>query len=258
MEYAATFGHRVWLRAEDPYLGRMGIAHDGEIASRLGLSGVPVTAETVALSTIFALARETGAHVHVCRLSSAQGVAMVRAAKEEGVPVTCDVAVHHLHLCDIDIGWFDTRCRLVPPLRSSRDRAALRQGLADGTIDLVCSDHTPVDDDGKQVPFGEAEPGATALELLLPLVLSWAAREDVPLAAALSRITAHPAQVLGMNAGDLAVGSAADLCVFALDAPWVVEAKALRSQSKNTPFLGHEVLGKVRYTIVGGQIVFES
>src|SRR5215467_6962403 len=164
MQYAATFGHRVWLRPQDPYLAKGGVAHDGEVATRLGLAAIPPAAETIALATIFALVRLTGVRVHLCRLSTAEGVAMVRDAKAEGLPVTCDVAVHHLHLCDIDIGWFDSQCRLIPPLRSTRDRAALRAGLADGTIDLICSDHAPVDDDGKQLPFAEAEPGATGLE----------------------------------------------------------------------------------------------
>jgi dihydroorotase len=172
--------------------------------------------------------------------------------------VTCDVAVHHLHLCDVDIGWFDAQCRLVPPLRSTRDRAALRAGLADGTIDLVCSDHTPVDDDGKQLPFAEAEPGATGLELLLPLTLKWAAADKVGLPAALARITVAPAVILCIDAGHLAVGHAADVCIFDPDVHWLVEPKALKSQGKNTPFLGLEVPGKVRMTLVDGQVVGES
>jgi dihydroorotase len=258
MQYAATFGHRVWLRPEDPHLGKSGVAHDGEVATRLGLAAIPSAAETIALAMILALVRETGVHVHVCRLSTAEAVAMMRAAKKEGLPVTCDVAVHHLHLCDVDIGWFDAQCRLVPPLRGTRDRAALRAGLADGTIDLVCSDHTPVDDDAKQLPFGEAEPGATGLELLLPLTLKWAAEEKVPLSAALGRVTAMPAAILGVAGGHLAVGQPADVCLFDPLAHWLVEPRALKSQGKNTPFLGLEVPGKVRTTLVGGQIVYES
>jgi dihydroorotase len=258
MQYAATFGHRVWLRPQDPYLARGGVAHDGEVATRLGLPAIPAAAETIALATIFALVRETGVHVHVARLSTAEGVDLVRAAKAERLPVTCDVAVHHLHLCDVDIGWFDPQAHLVPPLRGTRDRAALRAGLADGTIDLVCSDHTPVDDDAKQLPFGEAEPGATALELLLPLTLKWAAREDVKLGDALARITLHPARVLGIDAGHLGVGHAADVCIFDPSEHWTVEPRALRSQGKNTPFLGLEVPGRVRATLVAGQVVFEA
>jgi len=188
MQYAATFGHAVWLRAEEPHLARGGVAHEGEVATRLGLPSIPAMAETIALSTIFALARETRVRLHLCRLSTAEGVAMVAAAKDEGLPVTCDVSAHHLHLCDVDIGWFDSAAHLRPPLRGVRDRIALRAGVADGTIDAVCSDHAPVDDDAKQLPFGEAEPGATGLELLLPLVLKWAQEQRVGLANALARI----------------------------------------------------------------------
>jgi len=255
MQYAATFGHRVWLRAQDPHLARGGVAHDGEVATRLGLTAIPVAAETIALATIFALIRETGVRVHLCRLSSAEGVAMVRAAKREGLPVTCDVAIHHLHLCDVDIGWFDAQAHLVPPLRGTRDRAALRAGVVDGTVDTVCSDHTPVDDDGKQLPFAEAEPGATGLELLLPLTLKWAEEERVDLPAALAKITRAPAELLGIAAGALAVGGAADVCVFDPQAHWTVSARTIRSQGRNTPFLGLEVPGQVRYTLVNGVVV---
>jgi len=258
MQYAATFGHRVWLRAQDAHLGKGGVAHDGEVSTRLGLPAIPAAAETIALASILALVRSTGVRVHICRLSTAEGVAMLRAAKEDGLPVTCDVAVHHLHLCDVDIGWFDPQCRLIPPLRGTRDRAALRAGLADGTIDLACSDHTPVDDDGKQVPFGEAEPGATGLELLLPLTLKWAQEDGIALPEALARITAQPAAVLGSNAGHLGVAAAADICIFDPARYWRVEPSALKSQGKNTPFVGLEVCGKVLITIVAGQVVHET
>ena len=258
MQYASTFGYALWLRPQDPHLGRNGIAHDGEIATRLGLAGIPSIAETIALANILALVRDTGVRVHVTRLSSAESVALVRAAKREGLAVTADVAIHHLHLCDVDIGWFDSHARLVPPLRTTRDRAALRAGVMDGTIDVVCSDHAPVDDDAKQVPFGEAEPGATGLELLLPLTLKWAKEEGVPLAKAIAGITIEPARVMGIDAGSLATGRAADVCVFDPESWWKVERGALRSQGKNTPFLGLEVPGRVRYTIVGGHVVHES
>jgi dihydroorotase len=258
MQYASTFGYRVWLRPHDSHLGRGGVAHDGEVATRLGLPGIPAAAETIALMTILALVRETGVRVHLCRLSTAEGVAMVRVAKKEGLAVSCDVSVHHLHLCDVDIGWFDANAHLVPPLRSTRDRAALRAGVADGTIDLICSDHAPVDDDGKLVPFGESEPGATGLELLLPLTLKWATEDKVPLPAALARITSEPAKLLGVDAGTLSVGSAADICIFDPERYWTVERSALQSQGKNTSFLGMEVPGKVAYTLVGGSLVYEA
>jgi dihydroorotase len=258
LQYAGTFGHRVWLRPQDPYLAQGGVAHDGEVATRLGLPGIPVVAETIALAKIFGLVRATGVGVHLCRLSSAEGVAMVRAAKAEGLPVTCDVDAHHLHLCDVDVGWFDPLANLVPPLRSVGDRAALRRGVADGTLDAICSDHAPVDDDGKQMPFGEAEPGATALELLLPLTLAWARADRVPLVDALARITILPATILRIAPPSLAEGSVADLCIFDPDAPWVVQRDALASQGKNTPFLGHELIGRVRATLREGRVVYEA
>ena len=258
LQYAATFGYRVWLRPQDVHLARGGVAHDGEVATRLGLPAIPGFAETIALDAIFELVRATGVHVHLARLSTHDGVARMRAAKKAGLPVTCDVAIHHVHLCDVDIGWFNAHCHLVPPLRGTRDRAALRAGLVDGTVDLICSDHTTVDDDAKQLPFAEAEPGATALELLLPLTLQWAKEEKLPLSAALERITAAPARVLGLDAGHLAPGADADVCVFDPDLHWVVAPSALRSQGKNTPFLGLELSGKVRYTLVGGQVVHEG
>jgi dihydroorotase len=258
LQYAGTFGHRVWLRPQDPHLGRGGVAHDGEVATRLGLPAIPVSAETIALATIFALVRETGVGVHLCRLSSARGVAMVRDAKADGLPITCDVDAHHLHLCDVDIGWFDAHANLMPPLRTTRDRDALRAGVADGTIDAVCSDHAPVDDDDKQVPFGEAEPGATALELLLPLTLKWAAESSLPLSRAVAAITTAPAAILGIAPPALRAGDVADLAVFDPAQSWVVRRDALRSQGKNTPYLGIEVQGRVRYTLLAGHVVHEA
>jgi dihydroorotase len=252
MQYAATFGHRVWLRPQDPHLSKSGVAHDGEVATRLGLPAIPAAAETIAIATIFALIRETGVNVHLCRLSTAEGVAMVRAAKQEGLPITCDVAVHHLHLCDVDIGWFDAQAHVMPPFRSTRDRAALRAGLADGTIDVICSDHTPVDDDGKQLPFAEAEVGVTGLELLLPLTLKWAAEERIGLPAALAKITRAPAALLGIDGGTLAIGHPADVCIFDPAAHWVVDRSSLKSQGKNTPFVGLEVPGHVKYALIDG------
>ena len=258
LQYAGTFGHRVWLRPQDPYLAQGGVAHDGEVATRLGLPGIPTAAETIALAKIFGLIRGTGFGVHLCRLSSAGGVAMVRAAKAEGLPITCDVDVHHLHLCDVDIGWFDPQAHLVPPLRGVGDRDALSSGVADGTIDAICSDHAPVDDDGKQMPFGESEPGASALELLLPLTLRWAGAANLSLVDALSTITTRPAAILGVEAPSLAMGASADICVFDPKAAWTVGPGTLRSQGRNTPFLGLEVVGRVRATLLAGRIVHEG
>ncbi|MGH8806934.1 MAG: dihydroorotase [Noviherbaspirillum sp.] len=261
MQYAKTFGYSVWLRPQDAHLGRGGIAHSGPVASRLGLSGVPVIAETVALHTIFELMRGTGASVHLCRMSSAAGIELVRAAKKEGLPVSCDVGAHHVHLTDVDIGFFDSNARVTPPFRAQRDRDAIRQGLLDGTIDVICSDHTPVDDDEKLLPFGEASPGATGLELLLPLTLKWAdeciGKTQQPLVRAVAKITSDAARVTGLASGQLSVGSVADVCIFDPATRWKVDAKALASQGKHTPFLGYELTGQVKATVVAGHIAFE-
>jgi dihydroorotase len=258
MQYASTFGFPVWLRPQDPALAASGVAHDGQIAARLGLPAIPVFAETVALAVILLLARETGARVHLCRISSAEGVEMVRRAKADGLAVTCDIAIHHAHLSEMDIGYFDANCRVMPPFRSLTDRDALRRALADGTVDAVCSDHTPVDEDAKQLPFSEAEAGATALELLLPLTLKWARETEVPLATALARVTSDPARILGIDAGHLTPGAAADVCIFDPQRHWKVEPAALRSQGKNTPYLGLEVEGRVACTLIDGQVVYEG
>jgi dihydroorotase len=258
MQYAATFGFPVWLQAQDPFLARDGVAHDGEVATRLGLTGIPVAAETIALATILQLARETGAQVHLTRISSAAGLEMIAAARRSGITATCDVAIHHLHLCDNDIGNFSPHARLDPPLRSLSDRDALRRGLADGTINAVCSDHTPVDDDAKQMPFDEAEPGATGLELLLPLTLKWATEMKLPLAKALARVTSDPAKILGIEAGTLAVGAPADICVFDPKDCIRVSRETLRSQGRNTPFLGLELPGRVRYTLIDGHLAYSA
>jgi dihydroorotase len=263
LQYAKTFGFQVWLQPQDPCLARGGIVHAGPLASRMGLPGIPVIAETVALLTILELVRVTQARVHFCRLSSAAGVALVRAAKLEGLPVTCDVSVHHLHVTDQDIGWFDANHRVDPPFRSQRDRDAIRAGLEDGTVDAICSDHTPVDDDAKALPYGEAEPGTTGLELLLPLVLKWATETRTPLARAIATITTGPAAIVGVDqmagtgAGMLAVGAVADLMIFDPDALWTVDRNSLVSQGRHSPFLGYELAGRVMTTFVAGQPIFE-
>ena len=257
MQYAATFDYAIRLQPQDHYLARDGVAHDGEVASRLGLTGIPVSAETVAIATALQLARATGVRLHLARLSSAAGVEMVREAVQSGLKVSCDVDIHHLHLSDADIGYFDSRARMDPPLRTLADRNALRAAVAEG-LAAVCSDHTPVDEDGKQLPFGEAVPGAVGLELLLPLILKWAAEDRVPLSKALARVSCDPAAVLGVDAGSLAVGSVADVCVFDPLAVWKVTPESLRSQGKNTPFMGAELSGRVCATLVGGRVVFEA
>jgi dihydroorotase len=258
MQYAATFGFSVWLQAQDPHLAKGGVAHDGAVAAKLGLTGIPAVAETIALATLLHLARETGVRLHLTRISSAAGLDMIRAARAAGIAVSCDVAAHYLHLSENDIGWFDPHCRLDPPLRSAFDRDALRAGLADGSIDALCSDHTPVDDDAKQAPFAESEPGATGLELLLPLTLKWATEMKLPLVKALARVTSDPARVMGIRAGTLAPGNAADICVFDPEGSVRISRQTLRSQGKNTPFLGKTLKGRVRCTLIDGHLAYHD
>ena len=258
MEYAATFGFTLFLHAEEPFLAKDGVAHDGEIASRLGLKGIPSAAEALALASILRIAKETGAKVHISRLSTAEGVGMIREAKKQGVHISCDVSANHLHLTEHDIGFFDTNCHLKPPLRTQRDKDALTAGLKDGTIDAICSDHTPVDDDAKLAPFAEAEMGATGLELLLTLTLKWAQQEKVSLLSAISLVSLASANILGVPAGSLSLNSDADICIFDANEYWKINASALKSQGKNTPFNGLEMAGKVKFTLVHGQLVYQS
>lgn len=260
LSYASTFGYTVWLRPQDAFIGKGGVAHSGPLASRLGLSGVPVMAETIAMHTLFELMRATGAKVHLCRVSSAAGLELIRQAKKEGLALTCDVGIHHVHLTDNDIGYFDSNARLTPPLRSQRDRDAILLGLADGTIDAICSDHTPVDDDEKALPFAEASAGATGLELLLSLAVKWAddSRGTISLQQAVAKITHDPAALVGLAGGQIKLGAAADLCVFDPNARWAVRADALVSQGKHTPFLGYELPAVVKATIVHGRIAYNS
>jgi dihydroorotase len=268
LNYAATFGYTVWLRPQDAWLGQ-GVAASGAVATRMGLSGVPVAAETIALQTIIELVRATGARVHLCRLSSAAGIALLRQAKAEGLPLTADVSINSLHLTDVDIGFFNAAMRLTPPLRQGADRDALRAALADGTLDALVSDHTPVDEDAKNLPFAEAEPGATGLELLLSLALKWGTDAGLPLTKTLARVTSEPVRVLGdalgslaSSAGRLIEGGVADVCVFDPECTWTVAPEALASQGRHTPFAfaatGMALPGRVRATLVAGTVAYEE
>ncbi|MGR4869079.1 dihydroorotase [Variovorax sp. LARHSF232] len=258
LQYASTFGYTLWLRPQDRDLGK-GVAASGPLATRLGLSGVPVAAETIAIFTIVELMRSSGAKVHLCRLSSAAGVALVRAAKAEGLPLSCDVSINSLHLIDTDIGYFDSRARLNPPLRQQRDRDALSAALADGTIDALVSDHTPVESDAKTLPFAESEAGGTGLELLLPLALQWGEQSGAGIRRALETVTTAPARLVpAAGSACIAAGQAADLCIVDPQQEWQVNDEALRSQGKHTPFAGYALRGRVRTTLVGGRVVFQA
>ncbi|MDN3578477.1 dihydroorotase [Chitinimonas viridis] len=256
MQYAATYGITLRLRPQDVRLASGGVAHDGQVATRLGLPAIPSVAETVAISTIVILMKDSGASVHLERVSTREGLEMIAAARNYGLKLTADVSINHVHLADIDIGYFDSNMRLSPPLRGVTDRDAIQHALLDGTISAICSDHSPVGNDDKLLPFGEAKPGASGLELLLPLVLAWAEQKRVPLAQALARITSGPAELLGLDAGRIAVGAPADLCLYDPHATWRVMPETLLSSGKHTPFVGMEMRGRVRHTLVGGRLAY--
>ncbi len=257
LQYAASCDVPVWLQPAEYYLSKDGIAHDSAWASRMGLAAIPVAAETMAMHNVIALAWETGARVHFTQISSAEGVALLRAAQDEGLPVTGDVAVHALHLYEQDIGYFDPLARFDPPLRGFEDREALRLGLAEGVLGAAVSAHTPRGVDVKRVPFAEAAPGATGVELLLSLTLAWGEALSLPLRRSLLPITARAADILGIDAGRIAVGQRADLVLFDPAATWTVEERALRSAGKLTPFLGRTLQGRVMKTLAGGELVYE-
>ena len=263
LSYANTFGYAVWLRPQDKDLGK-GVAASGALATRMGLAGVSVAAETIALHTIFELIRGSQTRIHLCRISSAAGVELVRRAKAEGLNVTADVSINSLLLTENDIGYFDSSARVVPVLRQQRDRDALSAALADGTIDALVSDHCPVDEDAKVLPFAEAEPGATGVELLLSIAVKWSRDYKVPLNRALAVVTSAPVAVLGSALGEqqsllgrLSVGGVADLCIVDPEAEWTVDPKALQSQGKSTPFNGYELPARVVTTIVDGAVAYQ-
>jgi dihydroorotase len=257
MEYAATFGLTVHLHAEDPWLRNTGCVHEGEVGTRLGLPGIPEAAETVVVARDLALIEQTGVRAHFCGLTSARAVAMVAEARKHGLPVTADVTAHHLHLSEHDIGFFNTQCHVRPPLRSTRDRDALRAALQSGVIGAICSDHQPHEPDAKLAPFAESEPGVSGLETLLPLTLRLVDEKLLSLPEAIALLTSKPAEILGIEAGTLAVGSTADLCLIDPRARWTLGAEQFVSRGRNSPFLGWEFTGRVTHTLVGGEVVFE-
>jgi len=257
MEYAATFDLTVHLHAEDPWLRNSGCVHEGEVGTRLGLPGIPEAAETVALARDLALIEQTGVRAHFCGLTSARAVAMVAEAQRQGLPVSADVTAHHLHLSEQDIGFFNTQCHVRPPLRSTRDRDALRDALKHGVIGAICSDHQPHEPDAKLAPFAESEPGVSGLETLLPLTLRLVDEKLLTLPEAIALLTSRPAEILGVETGTLAIGATADVCIFDPKAHWTLTTERMVSRGNNSPFLGWEFTGHVTHTLVGGEVVYE-
>ncbi len=258
LEYAASHDLTVLMHPEDPHLAHEGCAHEGTVSTRLGLPGVPSAAETVAVAETLMLIEQTDAPVHFCQLSTARAVQMVARAQFDGLPITADVGSYQLHLTEMDVANFNGDCHVRPPLRTERDRIALREALVRGTLDAICSDHQPHDPDAKLAPFCDTEPGISALETHLALSYRLVQQELLALPDLIAKLTIEPARILQINAGSLSVGAAADICIFDPEARWTVEPHELISQGKNTPFAGWELAGKVTHTLLDGRVVFEN
>ncbi|MEE8320736.1 MAG: dihydroorotase [Gammaproteobacteria bacterium] len=257
MEYTASCDMTLYLYAEDSYLGKQGVAHEGPVSTRLGLPGIPETAETIAISRALLLIEQTGVRAHFCRLSSGRGVSMIADARKRGLAVSADVGICHLHLTEMDINGFNSNCHLSPPLRSQRDKEMLQQGVANGSINAVCSDHQPHDMDAKSAPFALTEPGASTIELLLPLMLHLVDHQVIDLTTAIAALTINPARILGSQAGNLETDMPADICIIDPDTTWDVDNAALISAGKNSPFHGWGLTSRVTHTLYNGIPVFE-
>ena len=257
LEYAASHDITVFIQAFDPWLSD-GCVHEGQISTRLGLAGIPVSAETIAIARDLQLIELTGARAHFCQLSSGKAVQLIQQAQASGLAVTADVTAHHLHLTEMDIAYFDSNCHVIPPLRTQRDLDDLRTALKSGVISSIVSDHQPLDSDAKLAPFAETEPGISGLETLLGLALKILDEQKMTLSEIISRLTIEPARILNIKEGTLSIGSDADICIFDPEQYWLVDKNKFYSQGKNTPFHGWELKGKVIYTIKSGEVVFSA
>ena len=258
MEYAVTFGLTVFCRPEDPWLAAGRHVHEGKVSTRLGIRGIPATAEVIGLTRDLLLAEQTGARAHFLHLSSARSVELVEQAKQRGLPVTADVTAHHLHLTDTALLGFNSECHLRPPLRGEDDREALRQSLASSGIDAVCSAHQPHETDARLNPFTITDPGSSALDTLLPLTLRLVETGVLSLGDAVAALSWRPAQVLGIDRGRLEVGAPGDVCVFDPEYRWQLTPASMFSEGVNTPFADQHFSGRCRFTLVGGEVVFSD
>jgi dihydroorotase len=256
LAYAAQWGARIVQHPEEPSLAGSGCATQGELATRLGLPAIPPAAEALMVWRDIRLARMTGGAIHFAHVSTAEALDLIRAAKAEGLNVTCDTAPPYFDLNETAIGDFRTYAKLSPPLRAESDRLAVVAALADGTIDAIASDHQPRDADDKRLPFAQAAPGGTGLATLLAVTLAQVHSGKIPLGKALGLLTFAPARLLGAEAGTLAKGAAADLCLFDLERSWRVEAGEMPGKAQNTPFDGRALEGRVLGTWKAGRRVF--
>ena len=257
LSYAKTFGHLIVQHPEEPALSG-GAMNGGELATRLGLPGIPKLAEVMMIERDLRLVEMTGGRYHVAHISTAESVEAIRRAKARGLDVTCDTAPHYFALNEFAVGDYRTFAKVSPPLRSEDDRKAILDGVADGTIDAIASDHSPHDQESKRVPFDIAEPGIIGLETLLPLSLQIYHGGKAGLLDLLARLTVRPAEILKLNAGRLAKGAPADLLIFEPERAWKIQPETFSSKSKNTPFEGLPVQGRVKRTVVDGRALFEA
>lgn len=255
LQYASTHDMTVFLTPVDTWLSQ-GCAHEGAVATRLGLPAIPAAAETAAVARALALIEDTGVRAHFMHLSTARAAQMIGRCQYDGHQVSCDTAAHQLFLTEMDISTFNPNCHVLPPLRSQRDRDGLRHAVSKGIINSLCSDHQPHEPDAKQMPFGDTEPGISALETLLPLTLKLVEEGVLPLSQAIARLTLGPARILGLDTGTLAPGTPADLCLFDPEALWQLDTASMHSRGTNTPFDGWQFKGRVHYTLHNGRIVF--
>jgi len=256
LSYSTAFDLLVVQHPEEPTLAGGGMMNRGEVATRLGLAGIPPVAEVILVERDLRLVEQTGARYHVAHVSTRAAIEAIRQAKRRGLNVTCDTAPHYFTLTEVDVGSYRTYAKVSPPLRSDHDRRAVIEGLADGTIDAIASDHAPHDQDSKRVPFAQASFGIVGVETLLPLTLALVHKGQLSLMAALRALTCRPAELLKRPLGRLRRGGAADLLVFDPETPWRIEVDAFRSKSKNSPFDGLPVAGRAVRTIVDGRTVF--
>ena len=256
MQYASTYDIPVFLTPQDPWLLGNGVVHEGKVSTRLGLPAIPEAAETVGVARDLALIETSGAKAHINLLSCGRSVTMLSEAQGNRLPVTASVAIHQLLLCEDDIGAFDTRYKVFPPLRTADDRDALIQGVNDGSISVICSDHQPHGADAKLAPFSEAAAGIAGLDTLLALALSLSSDNRVSLSTVIAALTCNPAGIIGLDRGHLSVGASADLCLIDPAEKWVLTAELMHSRGRNSPFLNRPLQGRVQLTMIGGQIVF--
>ena len=257
LEYAASIDMTIFLQPHVSQLANTGVAHEGTVSLRLGLTGIPEAAESQAVANYLMLVEQTGARVHFCRLSTARAIQMIGRAKYDGLNITADVAAHQLHLTEMDLGYFNSMCHVRPPLRTQRDMEALRQAVSDDRIEAICSDHQPHDLDAKLAPFAETEPGISAVETLLPLSLRLVTAKQLTLSAMIERLSMTPAEILNIDAGHLSVGANADVAIFDPIHDWMLTADAMLSHGKNSPFLGWSLQGRISHTLMGGKLVYQ-